>query len=211
VFAIPGNGAPRRGRMTSPERRAAIVEAATRLFSERGFRGTTTRDLAAAVGVSEPVLYEHFQSKRHLYRAIIEARSQEGMERAAALLAGPAGRSRDREFFTTLAGLLMDRYASQPGYIRLLLFLALEGDELSQLYYRRQILAVHRLVADYLRKRVEEGAFRRVDPALAARAFLAMIVHHTMLGLFFRDRFVKGSRAQVIQGLVGIFLQGVRA
>ena len=58
--------------MTATERRAAIIQAAMKLFSERGFRGTTTREIASAVGVSEPVLYQHFPSKGDLYTAIIE-------------------------------------------------------------------------------------------------------------------------------------------
>ena len=66
-------------RMTSDERRAAIVDAACRLFAEKGFRGTTTRELAAAVGVTEPVLYEHFRTKRDLYSAIIGEKAKEGI------------------------------------------------------------------------------------------------------------------------------------
>ena len=53
-------------RLTSEERRASIVEAACKLFADKGFRGTTTRELAAAVGVSEPILYEHFKTTRDL-------------------------------------------------------------------------------------------------------------------------------------------------
>ena len=66
-------------RMSSEERRAAIIHAACRLFAEKGFRGTTTRELAAAVGVTEPVLYEHFRTKRDLYSAIIGEKSKDGM------------------------------------------------------------------------------------------------------------------------------------
>ena len=66
-------------RMSSEERRAAIVHAACRLFAERGFRGTTTRELAAAVGVTEPVLYEHFRTKRDLYSAIIGEKAKAGI------------------------------------------------------------------------------------------------------------------------------------
>ena len=73
-------------RLSSQARRAAILDAAVRLFSEKGFRGVTTRELAAAVGVSEPVLYQHFETKRDLYHAIIEERAVQG-ERAL-----PAGR-----------------------------------------------------------------------------------------------------------------------
>ena len=197
--------------MTSPERRAAIIDAALRLFSERGFRGTTTRELAASVGVSEPILYEHFKSKRDLYRAIIETKSQDGLERATSLLAPWLDGDDDRGFFTTLAAMLLERYAAEPAYVRLLLFLAVDGDELAGLYYERQILAFHKIVAAYITRRVQQGAFRPVDPAIAARAFLSMAVHHSMLRLFFGDRFVKASNKRIAGEMVGIFLAGVRS
>jgi len=196
--------------MSSPERRAAIVAAASRLFAERGFRGTTTRELASAVGVTEPVLYEHFRSKRDLYRAIIETKSREGMERVAAEIEPLMRRNDDRGVFSRLAKLIMDRYAREPAFFRLLLFLALEGDELAGLFYRRQILEAHRLVAGYIRRRMGEGDFRRMDPAVAVRAFLAMPVHHSMVRLLFDDQFVKASRKRTIEGMVDVFLQGVR-
>lgn len=197
--------------MTSSQRRAAIVAAAVRMFSERGFRGTTTRELAAAVGVSEPVLYEHFKSKRELYRAIIEAKTAAGMERVSAALAPYRDRQDDRGFFRAMALLLLERYAEEPEYVRLLLHLAVDGDELAALFYQRQILAYHKLVASYIARRVRQGAFRVVDPALAARAFLCMPVHHSMLRLFFADQYVKSSDRRIADEMVSIFLRGVRA
>jgi AcrR family transcriptional regulator len=196
--------------MTSAQRKAAIVEAAVRLFSERGFRGTTTRDLAKAVGVSEPVLYEHFKSKRDLHQAMIEAKSQEGRERAEALLGPCMEAQNDRAVFQTLGELILRRYAEEPAYFRLLLFLALEGNELAQLFYDRQITRTHHMVAGYLRKRMEQGALRRMDPNLAARSFISMIVNHGMMRMFFQDHLVKGSARRVVAGMVGIYLEGMR-
>jgi AcrR family transcriptional regulator len=59
------------GRLDSDERRKAIVEAAVPLFARNGFTGTTTRELAAAAGVSEALLFRHFPSKQSLYREIL--------------------------------------------------------------------------------------------------------------------------------------------
>jgi AcrR family transcriptional regulator len=56
--------------MSGAERKAAIVRAALPLFAQKGFARTTTRDLAKAAGVSEPLLYRHFPSKEALYLAI---------------------------------------------------------------------------------------------------------------------------------------------
>jgi AcrR family transcriptional regulator len=58
-------------RLSSEERRAAIVKAVRRTFAEKGFDGTTTRELAEAAGVSEALLFKHFPNKEALYTAMI--------------------------------------------------------------------------------------------------------------------------------------------
>jgi AcrR family transcriptional regulator len=58
-------------RLDSDDRRRAIVSAAVPLFARDGFSGTTTRELAAAAGVSEALLFRHFPSKQSLYREIL--------------------------------------------------------------------------------------------------------------------------------------------
>src|SRR6516162_1131499 len=57
-------------KMSSEDRRAAIVKAVRRVFAEKGFDGTTTRELAAAAGVSEALLFKHFPNKEALYSAM---------------------------------------------------------------------------------------------------------------------------------------------
>jgi AcrR family transcriptional regulator len=61
------------GRLTSKERRAAIIQAVRRLFAEKGFHGTTTRELAEAAKVSEALLFKHFPTKESLYEAMMLA------------------------------------------------------------------------------------------------------------------------------------------
>ena len=69
-----------RGRRRLPvaERRELIVEAAGQLFGERGYDGTRLDDIAAAAGVTKPILYRHFDSKRDLYLALL-ARHREDL------------------------------------------------------------------------------------------------------------------------------------
>jgi AcrR family transcriptional regulator len=64
-------------RLSSEARRQAIVEAVKEVFAEKGFDGTTTRELAEAAGVSEALLYKHFPSKQSLYAAMREACAKE--------------------------------------------------------------------------------------------------------------------------------------
>src|SRR5205085_10880492 len=62
-----------RPRMAAGERRQSVVSAACRVFSKSSYRGATTAEIARESGVSEPVLYRHFSSKRDLYLACLDA------------------------------------------------------------------------------------------------------------------------------------------
>ena len=59
-------------RLAAPERRQAIIDAAVRVFSEGSYARATTAQIAREAGISEPILYRHFPSKRDLYFACLE-------------------------------------------------------------------------------------------------------------------------------------------
>ena len=65
-------GAAPRRRMAAAARREVIANAASVLFAERGYRGASIEEIARASGVTPPVVYEHFSSKRELYRDLLE-------------------------------------------------------------------------------------------------------------------------------------------
>jgi AcrR family transcriptional regulator len=62
----------KRRRLSATERRAKIVDAATEVFAERGYRGASIEEIARRAGVTPPVVYDHFESKRALYRTLLE-------------------------------------------------------------------------------------------------------------------------------------------
>ena len=66
---------------TRPERintREKILDTAIQLFAEKGFNGTTTKEIAEAAGVNESLIFRHFSTKRELYGAIIEKKIEIG-------------------------------------------------------------------------------------------------------------------------------------
>jgi len=67
-----GGESPGRRRLRPAERREQILSTALPCFARQGYVGTGTRDLAAAAGVSEPILYRHFDGKAGLFRAVLE-------------------------------------------------------------------------------------------------------------------------------------------
>ena len=195
-------------RMKSDERRAAIVQSAILLFAEKGFRGTTTRALASTLGVTEPVLYQHFSTKRELYTAIIEEKAREASVQVSGLKRLAAA-SDDRAFFAALGELILRRYERDPELSRLLLFSCLERHELAELFFERLFQGAYRLVMDYIRRRIREGAFRKVNPEIAARGLIGMISYHGLVGLLFPGRFGKPNRRRVVDEMVTVFLGGI--
>jgi AcrR family transcriptional regulator len=59
-------------RLPAPRRRRQLLTVALRVFAERGYHPTSMNDLAEAAGVTKPVLYQHFRSKRALYLELLE-------------------------------------------------------------------------------------------------------------------------------------------
>src|SRR5699024_1677106 len=84
-------------RMPRAQRRTQLLELATSVFTQKGFQATSMDDIAAAAGVTKPVLYQHFDSKETLYVEVIDitARSLlEGVREIEAVESDTAGRVR---------------------------------------------------------------------------------------------------------------------
>jgi AcrR family transcriptional regulator len=64
-------------RLTAEQRRRQLVTVALELFAQRGYRATTMDDIAEAAGVTKPLLYQHFSSKRALYLELVDSIAQD--------------------------------------------------------------------------------------------------------------------------------------
>ena len=73
---------PREGILSKKQN---IIQAATRLFAEQGFEGTTTLQIANEAGVTEPLIYYHFKGKDELFSHILETSFKEYFSRLEAL------------------------------------------------------------------------------------------------------------------------------
>jgi AcrR family transcriptional regulator len=144
-------------RMAAAERRQHLIETAIRLFTDGSYHGTTTAEIARAAGVSEPILYRHFASKRDLYLAGLEhvwTKTREGWERklegapdaCAAIEAIGKGHVSVRSPRLQLAELWVQALSE-----------AAEDPELRR-HLRRHMREVHDFVAGLIRRGQEQGA-----------------------------------------------------
>jgi AcrR family transcriptional regulator len=85
-------GGPGTRRLSADERRRQLIDVALPLFAERGFRATTMDDVAEAAGVTKPLVYQHFSSKRALYLELVDSVAKElvaALGKAVATADGP--------------------------------------------------------------------------------------------------------------------------
>ncbi|MEE9181126.1 MAG: TetR/AcrR family transcriptional regulator [candidate division NC10 bacterium] len=196
-------------RVSGAERRQQIINAAATLFARTGFRGTTTREIAEAVGVSEAALFKYFANKGDLYTAIIDSKSK--TEEVVAAASAAAERGDDRGVFEALALTLIERITQDTTLMRLLLFSALEGHELSTIFFETRVRRLHEFLSRYIENRIARGAFRAIDPLLAARSFVGMVIHHLLIHeLFGVKRHPQHSTKKAVETFVNLFIGGIR-
>jgi AcrR family transcriptional regulator len=196
-------------RLTGEERRRVIVEAAVALFSQKGFRGTTTKEIAEAAGCSEATIFKHFATKNELYSAILETKSR--IDETVAKAAQAAARKDDAGVFRAVGLESLTRTEQDPSLLRLLLFSALEGHDLSHLFFESKVRGLHEFLSGYIKERIADGAFQPVDPLLAARGFVGMVAHYLLIHEIFGVKRPAGLLPEhVIDTFVTLFLQGIR-
>jgi AcrR family transcriptional regulator len=174
---------PAAARMAGEERRLQILRVAIGLFARKGFRGTTTREIAQAAGVSEAMVFRHFATKEELYSAILDHKACAGGALNlcdSEAVADAVRRKDDRAVFEGLAFTVLQHHEHDMEFLRLLMHAALEGHELGQMFWERNVLQMYEFLSAYIRERQREGAIRNVDPRIIVRAFMGMIIHHSV-------------------------------
>lgn len=180
---IPDNGAagPIASRMPGEERRLQILGVAVRLFSQRGFSGTTTREIAQAAGVSEAMVFRHFATKQDLYSAILDHKACVGSAIDPREVVGEAvQQENDRAVFEGLAYHALERHECDTEFHRLLLHAALEGHELAAMFWERNVRPLYEFLGAYIRQRQGDGAMLEIEPLVVVRAFVGMVIHHSL-------------------------------
>ncbi|MBI3655171.1 MAG: TetR/AcrR family transcriptional regulator [Acidobacteria bacterium] len=196
-------------RMSGEDRRLQILRVAVDLFSRKGFRGTTTKEIAEQASVSEAIIFRHFATKRDLYSAIIDYKAAESAELILKTLKNAARRKDDRAVFQGLATDILKIHDQDPTLFRLLLYSGLECHELSAMLFERYAKKVRAFLERYIRQRMADGTFRRIDPKIATHAFFSMISYHALAANLFRSLLPHGNCADVADAFASIFLKGI--
>jgi AcrR family transcriptional regulator len=201
---------PRRGGVRDlvvRARREQIVEAATRVFAEKGFRRATTREVAREAGISEGTIYNYFEDKDALLMAILD-KLNETERRAEDFEEGMA-----TDFRGFLRGYLRRRMSliwENRDVFRVVLSEMLVNAELRNLYLRRVVEPAMRIAEENFRSRMEQGEVRETDAPLAMRSVAGAVLGVLVLGLL-GDEEVGSRPDEIPDVLAGLLVHGLGA
>ncbi len=204
--------------MTGDARREQILRTAVDLFSKKGFKGTTTKEIATAAGVSEAMVFRHFENKDALYGAILDTKGcQDGVHRFPwednAELQQAMDASDDFAVFYTLALESLNKHQRDVAFMRLLFYSALEEHVLAERFFNEFIERIYDFIGGYVKRRQREGAFRKMEPRIAVRAFLGMLIHHSLNNILWDKKrvIIDMSNEQAAKNFAEVLLKGIEA
>lgn len=170
--------AVRHPRLSMIERRQQLIDAALRVFAEHGFRGSTTRQIAAAAGVTEAVIFQHFPDKDSLYAAILEQKAGEPQaEQWLGELEARSAVDDDEGVIRTLYTGILRQHEKDPYFLRLMVYSALEQHPLARRLHG-QSTRLYQFLDRFIRDRQRKGSFRSAPPAVLVRAVLALPIYY---------------------------------
>ncbi len=173
-------------RMSGDDRRTQLLEIALNLFANKGFNGTTTKEIAKAAGVTEAVIFRHFPNKQALYQAVLESQVgcpefHEWMAHAQECM----DRNDDEGLFRAIARIIIRSYSGDARYERVMLFAALEGNEQGLAHNRSFSIPIFELLRVYVLKRQNEGALAGYAPGAILAAIAGMAQRYAMFTQMF--------------------------
>lgn len=198
-----------RQRVPAEERRAQLLEAAIRAFSQKGFCGTKTRDIAAEAGVNEALLFRHFPTKEDLYAAILDSVAADDWADGVRAALSESGHDPDACFREVVKRTLAWQ-RRRPELLHLVLFSALEQHELAHVFRDRQVRPVIELLTEYISAAQQEGRFSNTVPAgHAARTLFGAIAHQGLVVLLLRGADTGMTDDEAASAIAQITLKGL--
>jgi TetR/AcrR family transcriptional regulator, cholesterol catabolism regulator len=160
-------------RNISQRRRAPqIIEAAARVFAERGFHGATTQDIADVLGIKQGSLYYYFSSKEAALELVCLKGVEGFFDSAKAIAARPES---VRERLTLLINSHLSPLVDRPDFVKVFLNERQHLPRESRRRIGRWSRVIERIFEDVIREGVSKGEFRSdLDPRLATLAILGM-------------------------------------
>jgi len=186
------------------------VETALDIFSRKGFGGTTTKEIAAAAGVTEAIIFRHFPSKQDLYNAVLDHHHDSGqIADCIAHWKTLMERNDDEGLVRSLIEKIIESHRQDLRGYRVFLFAALEGHEIGLERNRQIKFPIFELLCQYVARRQREGALRNCYPGAIVAAIAGMATHYATMTQMFGFS-ANASDREMADAFVAILMHGIQ-
>ncbi|MBN4060248.1 TetR/AcrR family transcriptional regulator [Planctomycetaceae bacterium AH-315-I19] len=197
-------------RLPAAQRREQLLDTAVTLFAERGFGGATTSELARAAGVTEPIIYRHFKSKKKLFVAVIDRTSELTIERWDRQLSSAKDAAQRLRRLIGTNPMSSDR---GRGIYRVILqaMMEIEDPEILEAI-QRHVTALHQFVTDGVRRAQDEGwVSRAFSPEVTAWTLLHLGLGYGVLSPLGIDGHAMDDKGVRVRDLIEQMMLGEKA
>jgi TetR/AcrR family transcriptional regulator len=198
-------------RLHAADRQRQLLEVALNIFSQRGFKGATTKEIAAAAGVTEAIIFQHFPSKETLYSAVLELHLDTDDEQKWITEVNDCmDRDDDEGLFRSFMHRVLRAYRCKTALQRVVLFAALEGHEQGLIRMRKQFAPILERLLEYIARRQRQGALIKCDPHAILLSLGALAHQYGLLTRIFRAPIPDVPDEGMSELFAQILLHGVR-
>ncbi len=197
-------------RMSGEDRRHQLIEVAIDLFSRKGFGGTTTKEIAAAAGVTEAMIFRHFATKQDFYKAILDYKcalpsAEDWLAEAQAFMDSDD----DEGLFRFIVSKIVAFDRDETKFARLLVHAALEGHELAIMHNNQLAMPIGEKFKAYIARRQQAGAIRGDDPGTVILALAGIAQYYATQKYVYQNGNLPYEDEKVIEGMLQILLNGL--
>ena len=201
-------------KLNLPEKEQKILEAAIDVFSERGFSGSTTSEIAKRAGVAEGTIFRYFKTKKDILRGVLiqmlnlagEPIIVEGVRKI--LL-----NTENKDLREVLKAFVKDRLEvleSVFPMIKIIITEALYHDDIREAFFQNIVSKIFEIFTIFHRQMVERGLIRENVKALTmARSIIGNIVLFVVYKQFFADKFNQQDMDQELDAVIDIIMYGI--
>ncbi|KGK91959.1 transcriptional regulator [Desulfosporosinus sp. HMP52] len=193
----------KRKKKTIEERRQDILEAALNIFTEKGYNGSTTAEIARAAGVAEGTIFRHFATKKELLVAVLKPKILKGIISLDKEQKDPV------EFFRCFLKNRLELIKENDGLVRFMFAEAQYHEEVREALSNGILGDGINIIKPWFDKGVEEGVFKPIPFPAMMRSFMGMVLFYGIFNHVFPGFSPERTIDEAADQILELFLNGL--
>lgn len=198
--------------MVRGNREEEILEAAIKIFSEKGFSAATTSEIAKEAGVAEGTIFRYFKTKKDiLIKVMTKVLEILGEKLIIERLTNLFEENKEKSEREILIIILKDRLELFEKYWDMIKIVATEmqfHQDLREVFIKSVVTKGKDIVENFINTGVSKGVFRKVDTAVALRSLIGMVGIYVIQSQVFPE-VINIDKDKQIEEMVDLFLYGL--